>query len=269
MSSKTVLVTGGGSGIGRQFVRLFAADGYRLVVFSLVQSELDDLAVELQRDFPTAESVLVQQDVAAEGAAEEMLAYCQQHQLVIDVLVNNAGFCVFGDHVAVDGPRVESMLKLNVIALTQMCRVFGDDMKRRGEGKILNVGSMAGYIPTVGMAAYCASKAYVNNFSAGIAAELADYGVQVSVLCPPATQSKFMATAKGNDDTGQAVEKFVSGKMFSAEEVATAGYRGLLAGKRRISVTPMLRFSMFMMQLLSPDTLANITLKQVKKLKSA
>ncbi|MDX1506129.1 MAG: SDR family NAD(P)-dependent oxidoreductase, partial [Spongiibacter sp.] len=157
MSSKTVLVTGGGSGIGRQFVRLFAADGYRLVVFSLVQSELDDLAVELQRDFPTAESVLVQQDVAAEGAAEEMLAYCQQHQLVIDVLVNNAGFCVFGDHVAVDGPRVESMLKLNVIALTQMCRVFGDDMKRRGEGKILNVGSMAGYIPTVGMAAYCAS----------------------------------------------------------------------------------------------------------------
>lgn len=266
---KTVLITGGGSGIGRQFCRLFAADSYRLVVFSLVQDELDDLAVELKRDFPTIESVLVQKDVAQDGAADEVFAYCEQQQLKIDVLVNNAGFCVFGDHVAVDGKRVESMLKLNVVGLSQMCRVFGDDMKKRGSGKILNIGSMAGYIPTVGMAAYCASKAYVNNFSAGIAAELADYGVQVSVLCPPATQSKFMATAKGNDETGKAVEKFVSGKMFTAEDVAKAGYNGLMRGKRRISVTPMLRFSMFAMQLFSPDMLANLTLKQVKKLKSA
>jgi short-subunit dehydrogenase len=266
---KTVLITGGGSGIGRQFCRLFAEDGYRLVVFSLLQDELDDLAVELKRDFPKVESVLVQQDVAKEGAAEEMLAYCQEHSLAIDVLVNNAGFCVFGDHVSVDGLRLESMLKLNIIGLSQMCRVFGDDMKRRGSGKILNVGSMAGYIPTVGMAAYCASKAYVNNFSAGIAAELADYGVQVSVLCPPATQSKFMATAKGNDETGKAVEKFVSGSMFTAEAVAKAGYKGLFTGKRRISVTPMLRISMFFMQIFSPNTLANLTLKQVKKHKSA
>ncbi|QQD17309.1 SDR family NAD(P)-dependent oxidoreductase [Spongiibacter nanhainus] len=266
---KTVLITGGGSGIGRQFCRLFAADGYRLVVFSLVQEELDDLSAELRRDFPSIESVLVQKDVARDGAADEVFAYCQQQQLSIDVLVNNAGFCAFGDHVAIDGRRMESMLKLNVLGLTQMCRVFGEDMKRRGGGKILNVGSMAGYIPTVGMAAYCASKAYVNNFSAGLAAELADYGVQVSVLCPPATQSKFMATAKGDDDTGKAVEKFVSGKMFSAEDVAKAGYKGLFAGKRRISVTGMLRFSMFMMQLFSPDALANMTLKQVKKHKAA
>lgn len=266
---KTALITGGGSGIGRQFCRLFAADAYRLVVFSLVQDELDDLALELQRDFPNIETVLVQKDVAQDGAAEEMLAYCEQKNLSIDVLVNNAGFCVFGDHVAVDGKRLESMLKLNVVGLSQMCRVFGEDMKRRGSGKILNIGSMAGYIPTVGMAAYCASKAYVNNFSSGIAAELADYGVQVSVLCPPATQSKFMATAKGDDDTGKAVEKFVSGKMFTAEDVAKAGYKGLMAGKRRISVTPMLRISMFMMQLFSPDMLANLTLKQVKKLKAA
>lgn len=266
---KTVLITGGGSGIGRQFCRLFAEDGYRLVVFSLVQAELDDLAAELQRDFPSIESVLVQKDVAQDGAADEVFAYCQQQQLNVEVLVNNAGFCAFGDHVAIDGRRMESMLKLNVLGLTQMCRVFGEDMKRRGGGKILNVGSMAGYIPTVGMAAYCASKAYVNNFSAGLAAELGDYGVQVSVLCPPATQSKFMATAKGDDDTGKAVEKFVSGKMFSAEEVATAGYKGLFSGKRRIAVTGMLRFSMFMMQLFSPDALANMTLKQVKKHKAA
>lgn len=264
---KTVLITGGGSGIGRQFCRLFAADGYRLVVFSLLQDELDDLALELQRDFPNIESVLVQKDVAQSGAADEVFAYCEQQGLAIDVLVNNAGFCVFGDHAAVDGKRLESMLNLNVLSLSQMCRVFGEDMKRRGSGKILNVGSMAGYIPTVGMAAYAASKAYVNLFSAGIAAELADSGVQVSVLCPPATQSKFMATAKGDDDTGKAVEKFVSGKLFTAEDVAQAGYKGLLAGKRRISVTRKLTISMYAMQMFSPDALANMTLKQVKKLK--
>jgi len=91
---KTALIKGGGSGIGRQLCRLVAEDAYPLVGFKLMQNELDDLALELQRDFPKIEKGPVQKDVAQDGPAEEMLAYCEQKNLSIDVLVNNAGFWV-------------------------------------------------------------------------------------------------------------------------------------------------------------------------------
>src|SRR5262249_11015079 len=131
-------------------------------------------------------------------AAATLLQWCQDNDWVPDILINNAGFACFGDAVDLSPERVANMLELNMITLTMTSMLFGRQMKERGHGAILNVGSTAGMIPSVRMASYCASKSYVNTFTYALAAELKPFGVTVTCLTPGATQTKF-AQAGGID----------------------------------------------------------------------
>ena len=228
---KTVIITGGAGGIGREFSKLFAKDGYRVIVFSLLTAELDALGAELQRMAPTAEILLQQMDLAQPDAAEKVVAWCAQRSLEIDVLVNNVGFGLLGEHVELDVGRVQQMLYLNSLLLTKLTMLIGRQMKARGRGHILIVSSMVGFSPAPFFAAYSGTKAYALAFSVAIARELGEYGVSVSCLCPGTTRTQFLNTAQSPIESAQGITRFVSAYMVTPDIVAAAGYRGLFAGQ--------------------------------------
>jgi short-subunit dehydrogenase len=240
--SETAVVTGAGSGIGREFVQLLIADGSPVLAVSLLQAELD----QLRHDVPAPEGQLstLCMDLSEPDGAERLLAWCHERSVTVGMLINNAGFACFGEAVNQEASRVASMIALNVTTLTKLAILFGAEMKRRRRGRILNVGSTAGMVPYPNMAAYCATKAYVNSFTLTLAAELRPHGVIVTCLAPGATQTRF-AEAGGIlafDGSSRMKDLFVAGQAGSPTEVARAGYRGLLAGRNfvltgKLSVT--------------------------------
>jgi short-subunit dehydrogenase len=228
---KKVIVTGAGSGIGKEFTKLFLEDGSRVLAVSLVQSELDQLADDFR--FGASRLETLQRDLAKPAAAQELLQWCRENDWIPDTLVNNAGFACFGESTDLSPERVADMLELNVITLTMTSMLFGREMKQRRSGAILNVGSTAGMMPSTRIASYGASKSYVNTFTYALAAELKPYGVRVTCLTPGATQTKF-AQAGGIDTFGQKSllhNMFEKNKAGSPVEVARAGYDALAAGK--------------------------------------
>ena len=230
--TKTVLITGGAGGIGREFCKLFNADGYRIVVFSLLQDELDALGKELKAQRPDADFHAVQMDLSQPGSAEEIMQWLDQKKIDPDVLVNNVGFGMMGEHVEQDSKKLERMLTLNNILLSKLCMLVGETMKARGRGKILNIGSLAGFCPMPFFAAYSASKAFVINFSASLHEELKPYGVQVTCFCPSTTKTAFLDTAQSKHTSSSGIREFVSAQIATPEDVARAGYAALKRGKR-------------------------------------
>jgi hypothetical protein len=234
--TEIVVITGAGSGIGREFVRLFIADGSRVLAVSLLQDELSTLA----RDVPVGDRQLstLCMDLSEPDAAERLLAWSGERGFTVGTLVNNAGFACFGETVDQAVARVTSMIALNVTTMTKLAVLVGAQMKARRQGRILNVGSTAGMVPYPNMAAYCATKAYVNSFSSALAAELKPYGVTVTCLAPGATQTRF-AESSGlirYDGASRLKDMFVAGRASSPADVARAGYEGLLANKTFVLV---------------------------------
>ena len=230
-SSKTVVITGGAGGIGREFSKLFARDGYRVVVFGLLADELAALGTELTTINAAAEVLVHQIDLAQPDAAEKVAAWCANRSIVIDVLVNNVGFGLLGEHIEIDLVRLEQMLMLNNLLLTKLTALVGRQMKARGSGHILIVSSMVGFSPAPLFAAYSGTKAFSLAFSIAIARELKPYGVKVSCLCPGTTRTRFLQTAQTASASAKGITRFVSAYTVTPEVVAAAGYRGLFAGK--------------------------------------
>ena len=230
--TKTVLITGGAGGIGREFCKLFNADGYRIIVFSLLQDELDALGHDLKAQRKDVDYRGVQMDLSQPGAAEVIMQWLDQERIELDVLVNNVGFGMMGEHVEQDSKKLERMLPLNNILLSKLCMLVGQTMKARGRGKILNIGSLAGFCPMPFFAAYSASKAFVINFSASLHEELKPYGVQVTCFCPSTTKTAFLDTAQSKHTSSSGIREFVSAQIATPEDVARAGYAALKRGKR-------------------------------------
>lgn len=201
-------------------------------MFSLLQEELDALGNDLKAQRPDVEYHAVQMDLSQPGAAEAIMQWLDQQQLDVDVLVNNVGFGMMGEHVEQDSQTLERMLTLNNILLSKLCMLVGARMKARGEGKIMNIGSLAGFCPMPFFAAYSASKAFVINFSASLHEELKPYGVQVTCFCPSTTKTAFLDTAESNHKSSSGIREFVSAQIATPEAVAKAGYQALNKGKR-------------------------------------
>jgi len=228
---KTVVITGGAGGIGREFCKLFARDGYRVVVFDLLAEQLEALVPELKGLNPAAEVMVHQIDLSQPDAAEKVTAWCANRSIVIDVLVNNVGFGLLGEHIDIDLARLEHMLQLNNLLPTKLTALVGRQMKTRGKGHILIVSSMVGFSPAPLFAAYSGTKAFSLAFSIAIARELEPHGVTVSCLCPGTTRTRFLETAQTSSTSAKGITRFVSAYMVTPEVVAAAGYRGLFAGK--------------------------------------
>ncbi len=233
---RKVIVTGAGSGIGKEFTKLYLGDGSQVLAVSLLQDELDQLAEDFRAAAPRLQTL--QMDLSKPDAAAALLQWCQANDWIPDVLINNAGFACFGDAVDLPTDRVSNMIALNVLTLTETSMLFGRLMKERRGGSILNVGSTAGMVPSTRMAAYCGSKSYVNTFTYALAAELKPYGVTVTCLTPGATQTKFARSGGIADFDGKSLlhNMFDKNKAGSPAAVARGGYDALAAGKTQALV---------------------------------
>jgi len=223
--SQTVLITGASGGIGYELARLFARDGYNLVLVARSREKLAEVARELHGNFAcTVKTIAL--DLSAAPAPKFLFDQLQAEGIAIDILINNAGFGAFGEFVQMAEPEILGQIQLNITALTHLTRLFLPAMIVRQRGKIMNVASTAAFQPGPLMAVYYATKAYVLSFSEALANEVSRSGVTVTCFCPGATNTNFARRA-GNDNTR--LFKKIGG--MKVERVARDGYRGLMAGK--------------------------------------
>lgn len=222
---KTALVTGASSGIGLELAKRFAAEGYDVALVARSEGKLQELAAALEAEHRVRAHV-VAADLAQPRAAEALAAMLAERGLGIDVLVNNAGYALYGSFTDTDVGDELAMIQVNIVALTHLTKLVVPQMVARKQGRVLNVASTAAFQPGPLMAVYYATKAYVLSFSEALANELAGSGVTVTALCPGATRTGFQARAQMEES------KLVRGKeIMTAETVARAGYAGMMKGK--------------------------------------
>jgi short-subunit dehydrogenase len=222
--SKTALITGASGGIGYELALLFARDGYDCILVARSQDKLKELASRLEREHHV-KTLVIGKDLSKPSAVDEIYEETTAAGLVVDALVNNAGFPVFGLFNETDLQAELEMLQVNVIALTALTKLFLKPMVERRSGRILNLASTAAFLPGPLMAVYYASKAYVLSFSQALANEVQGTGVTVTALAPGPTRTGFQKRGAMEDS------RLVQGQIADAASVALAGYRGLMAGK--------------------------------------
>ncbi len=225
MTNKTALVTGATSGIGHAFARLLARERHDLVLVARDADALAAIKADLEGAFPIRAKVIAA-DLSRPDSARAVFADLEGEKIAPDVVINNAGFGLFGTFAETGAETESRMIALNIIALTELTKLALVGMLARGRGKILNVASTAAFRPGPLMAVYCATKAYVLSFSEAIAEELKGTGVTVTALCPGPTASGF-ARAAG---MGELRSVGFRGTL-SPENVAAYGYRSMMKGK--------------------------------------
>lgn len=223
--TRTALITGASGGIGYELAKLFARDGYNLALVARSGDNLNQVAGELQGKFGVTVKTIAL-DLTTAPAARFLFDQLQRERVVVDVLVNNAGFGVLGEFVEIAEEKILGQIQLNVTALTHLTRLFLPGMVERRGGKIMNVASTAAFQPGPLMAVYYATKAYVLSFSEALANEVAGTGVVVSCFCPGPTDTGFQKRA-GMENS----RIFKKIGAMNVEAVARDGYRGLMAGK--------------------------------------
>jgi len=222
--SKTALITGASGGIGYELALLFARDGFDCILVARGHEKLNALAARLESEF-RVKTMVLPKDLSNPSAVDEIYEEISAASMPVDVLVNNAGFPVFGLFSETDLDTELEMLQVNVVALTQLTKLFLRGMIERRYGRILNLASTAAFEPGPLMAVYYASKAYVLSFSEALANELGGTGVTVTALAPGPTRTGFQKRGQLEDS------RLVQGQIADAQSVALAGYRGLMAGK--------------------------------------
>jgi short-subunit dehydrogenase len=224
MTTEIALVTGASAGLGTEFAKLLAADGAHLILVARRKDRLEALGKQLEAQHGI-KTWSIAADLMQPGAAAQIVAEVKRLGLEVDVLINNAGFATSGAFATNDPAQEVGMVNVNVTALVELTRALRPGMVQRKRGRVLNIGSTAGFQPGPYMAVYYATKAFVNSFTEALWYELKGTGVTATVSCPGATATEF-ATQAGNADTGL----FQSGVADSAS-VARHGYQAMLAGQ--------------------------------------
>ena len=224
-TSGWALITGGSTGIGRELASLCAADGHDVVLVARNAARLEQAAGEIGASHGVR-AVALPIDLTEQGAPERLHAETGERGMEVDFLINNAGFGMSGRFLEVPLRVQRAMIGLNLAALADLCHLYLPGMLERGRGRILNVGSGAGYVPGLGFTTYASTKAFVLHLSEGLAGELAGTGVTVSVLCPGPVDTPFLGTAGIEGFSG--IRRLA---LADPRRVALAGYRGALRGK--------------------------------------
>lgn len=225
--NNTALITGSTSGIGEALARRFAMNGFNLVVVSRDESHVNTVSARLEREFGVTVIGLAE-DLTDPAAPQRLKQELDSREIQVEVLVNNAGRAAKGSFHEVPLEDQLKMLHLNIEALVRLTRLYLPEFLARGHGKILNVGSIAGFQPGPLLAVYHASKAFVVSFSEAIAEELADSPVSVTCLCPGPTDTEFFARAHMEDSRVAQNESMLA----DPEDVAAGGYKALMNGDR-------------------------------------
>ena len=255
---KTVLITGASSGIGLELAHLFARDGYRLVLVARNRGALRELGDDLQSRYSVTVRISPR-DLAHPAAPNELYQELQEAGIVLDVLVNNAGFGGGGPFLATDWSNEAEMMQVNMVALTHLTKLFLPQIRAR-EGKVLNVASTAAFQPGPFMAVYYASKAYVLHFTEALAEELRGTGVTVTCLCPGPVKTNFQKRARLGD-----TKLATSPLLVDVREVARVAYEGMKQGRRLVIPGWKNRFVVQMLRL-SPR---EMVIKAVRKIQES
>ena len=226
MTERVALITGASAGIGAELARVFASRGHRVALVARRADRLTALASEIVAAGGRA-PIVIACDLTQTGGADRIAEALAAAGVEIEYVVNNAGFGMFGRAVERDCAEQLDMITVNIRALTDLSLRFSDQLIRN-RGGLLNMGSIAGFIPGPGMAVYYASKAYVLSFSEAMRAELAPHGVRVTVVCPGPVPSEFQARAGFAPGFDSAILN------VSSADVALQAYDGLMANKRAV-----------------------------------
>lgn len=252
------LVTGASSGIGAEFARYHAERGGDLVLTARREAALESLKQELEAAHGITVHVIAL-DLGSDGAAQTLHDQIKAAGIEIDVLINNAGFGGQGAHLARKLAEETGMIDLNVKALMSLTHLMAGDMVARGAGKILNVGSTAGFMPGPNQAVYFATKAFVKSYSEALAQELKGSGVSVTLLAPGYVETEFAARS-GLEGT-----RLVSGGGKTPQSVAKYGYDAMRRAELVAVNEPLLGF---MVNWIIPLLPRKVVLRMVEKMQA-
>lgn len=226
VTERVTLITGASAGIGAELARVFAAKGHRVALVARRGDRLIELANEIAAKGGVT-PVVIPCDLTEPDCGDKIAQALTDKGLDVEYVVNNAGFGVFGRAVQRDRADQLDIIAVNIRALTDLSLRFSDQLIRN-RGGILNIGSIAGFLPGPGMAVYYASKAYVLSFTEALRAELAPRGVRVTVVCPGPVPSEFQARAGLTPGFDSVVLN------VSPSNVAQQAYNGLMANQRAV-----------------------------------
>lgn len=234
-------------GIGYELAKLFAADGYNLIIVARTEEDLQQRAAEFSKQYGV-DVISISKDLFQPEAAFELYDEVKSKNVTVDILVNDAGQGQYGLFVESDIRRQLDIIQLNVSALTSLTYLFLKDMVARNEGKILQVASIASELPGPWQAVYHATKAYVLHLTEALIRELKDSAVTMTALQPGATETDFFNKADMNES------KITDTKMSDPEKVAKDGYTALMKGDDKV-VSGFKNKTMVAMSNVMPDTL--------------
>ena len=224
-NNKTALVTGAASGIGQELARLFAKDGYKLVLVDRNEEGMQLVASHFRNQYGL-ETVIITKDLSDSNAPDEIYAETSSKGITVDVLVNDAGFGTYGMFATDTDLQTElAIVQTNATALMHLTKLYLKDMVARNYGKILMLGSEVSVSPAPLQAVYGATKAFIKSFSESIRNELKGTNITVTVLMPGATNTNFFKTAGAENAKGADPQK-----TANPSDVAKAGYDALMAG---------------------------------------
>jgi len=254
-------VTGASKGIGKAIARELASRGYDLLLVARTASELERTAAELKDSFPVKTAVLAL-DLSVPGSAQAILDYTRQHHLPVSVLVNNAGYGLWGNFHELSLKEQNEMLQVNVLSLVDLCHLFVSELRQHQPAYILNVASTTAYqaIPTLGL--YAASKSLVVSFTRSLRYELKPLGIRVSCLSPGTTRTDFVQRGRMEH-----MQKLSDKMAMEPEAVAKIAVKGLFRGQAEIIPGFSNRFSAALIPLLPKQMIENIAAGIYKKKK--
>ena len=226
-ANPTVLITGASSGIGEALAACFAADGYNLLLVARSADKLKALAAQLAADHGV-KAWAEPADLAQPGAAAELAARLKRKRRTVDVLVNNAGVLESGGFLSIAAAKHQQIIDLNISGLTAMLHAFVPPMVARGQGRVMNLASIAAFQPIPALASYAASKAYVLSLTESLAEELKGTGVTVTAVCPGITATSMLSTATESNAKLKQLPSFVIGDV---QVVAAQAYAACMKGQ--------------------------------------
>jgi len=220
------LITGASAGIGEAFARVFANNGFNLVLVARRKDKLENIASQLKESLNIKVEVLTA-DLADPSSPQKIYNTLQSKHIKPSALVNNAGYAVKTGFADTPWKAHADMLQVMMTAVTELCYLFADDMKEQQYGRIINVSSVAAFTPQMPGSLYGGVKSFVACLSEALHLEMSDFGVNCTALCPGFTRSEFHDVMEVRDATN----KFPNFIWSSAEDVATQGYQSVMAGK--------------------------------------
>ncbi len=238
LQAKTALVTGASSGMGVDFARELAQRGCNLILVARREEKLREVQEELSKQYGV-EVAVIPIDLAETDAPQRLYDEIKSQGKAVDVLVNNAGFGIFGEFTEVPWTRQKQMLDIDIIALTHLTKLFIQDMLARDYGYILLVSSIGAYLPSPTYATYSASKRFVLDFGEALNFELRKTNVSCTVLSPGVTKSEFHQVA------GQELTLFQRMTMIPSAKAARSGVKAMLKGKPSVASDWMTALSAF------------------------